>query len=796
MKLSEAWLREWVNPKIDSSTLAEQLTMAGLEVDGIEPAAPPFTGVIVARILSAEKHPNADRLRVCTVDTGQTAPLSIVCGAANARAGLQVPLAQVGAQLPGGLVIKQAPVRGVESSGMLCSAKELGLADGMEGLLELSADAPLGQDFREYLQLDDSVLTLELTPNRGDCLGVQGIAREVGVLNRSPVKGPQIGPVAVLSSESLPVRVAVPESCPAYVGRIVTGINSRAETPLWMRERLRRCGLRSIHPVVDITNYVLLELGQPMHAFDLAKLKGGIEVRQVRTGESLNLLDGQTVELYSSTLVIADESGPVAMAGVMGGLPTAVTADTTDIFFESACFTPNAVAGQGRRYKIHTDSLHRFERGVDPDLQLKAIERATQLLLDVAGGQPGPVTEVRAKHGASTSSIQLRHQRLVRLLGAEVPVTEVERILRDLGMQVVARGPGEWQVTPPSYRYDLALEVDLIEEVARIHGYSRLPLRPQPVDLPAVMESEARVPEYRVREALISRGYQEVITYSFVDPALQSQLDPGQAAINLDNPIAAHMAQMRTTLWSGLLPVWVYNLQRQQGRIRLFELGMRFVPDVQAPQGIRQEPMLAGLVSGSARPEQWALPARPVDFYDLKADVEDVLRLGGSFAQYRVESGARPALHPGQSAQILRDGRVVGWMGRLHPGLAGVLGVKEALPLVFEISLETVRAAHLPQSLPVSEFPFVRRDLALVVPESVSAMMLQVCAQQSEEVLLRDVLIFDVYRGQGLQSGFKSVALGLIFQDYSRTLTDTEVDQSIMRLKTRLEKALGATVRE
>lgn len=796
MKLSEAWLREWVNPKIDSSTLAEQLTMAGLEVDGIEPAAPPFTGVIVARILSAEKHPNADRLRVCTVDTGQTAPLSIVCGAANARAGLQVPLAQVGAQLPGGLVIKQAPVRGVESSGMLCSAKELGLADGMEGLLELSADAPVGQDFREYLQLDDSVLTLELTPNRGDCLSVQGIAREVGVLNRSPVKGPQIDPVAVLSSESRPVRVAVPESCPAYVGRVVTGINSRAETPLWMRERLRRCGLRSIHPVVDITNYVLLELGQPMHAFDLAKLKGGIDVRQARTGESLNLLDGQTVELHSSTLVIADESGPVAMAGVMGGLPTAVTADTTDIFFESACFAPSAVAGQGRRYKIHTDSLHRFERGVDPELQLKAIERATQLLLDIAGGQPGPVTEVRAKRGANPSPIQLRHQRLVRLLGADVPVTEVERILRDLGMQVVARGPGEWQVTPPSYRYDLAIEVDLIEEVARIHGYSRLPLRPQPVDLPAVMESEARVPEYRVREALINRGYQEVITYSFVDPALQSQLDPGQAAINLDNPIAAHMAQMRTTLWSSLLPVWVYNLQRQQGRIRLFELGMRFVPDAQAPHGIRQEPMLAGLVSGSARPEQWALPARPVDFYDLKADVEDVLRLGGSFAQYRVESGARPALHPGQSAQILRDGRVVGWMGRLHPGLAGVLGVKEALPLVFEISLETVRAAHLPQSLPVSEFPFVRRDLALVVPESVSAMMLQVCAQQSEEVLLRDVLIFDVYRGQGLQSGFKSVALGLIFQDYSRTLTDTEVDQSIMRLKTRLEKALGATVRE
>ncbi|MGH8458102.1 MAG: phenylalanine--tRNA ligase subunit beta, partial [Nevskiales bacterium] len=629
-----------------------------------------FKGVIVAQILSAEKHPNADRLRVCTVEAGQAAPLTIVCGAANARAGLRAPLALAGAELPGGLRIRQAPVRGVESSGMLCSARELGLADTSDGLLELSADAPVGQDLREYLHLDDSVLSLELTPNRGDCLSVQGLARELSVLNDLPTTGPRISPVTAVSAESRTIRIESADACPRYAGRAVTGINPKTVTPLWMRERLRRSGLRCIHPVVDITNYVLLELGQPMHAFDLARVQGGIQVRQARSGETLELLDGQTVVLHESTLVIADDRGPVAMAGVMGGLPTAVSADTTDIFFESACFTPKAMAGQGRRYRTHTDSLHRFERGVDPELQLKAIERATQLLLDIAGGAPGPVTDNRAERDAGASPIQLRHARLVRLLGADIAVTEVERILRALGMQVIAREPGEWQVVPPSYRYDLGIEVDLIEEVARIHGYSRLPLRPQQVSLPAAAEAESRISGMRFREALISRGYQEAVTYSFVDPVLQSALDPDHPPMNLDNPIASHLAQMRTTLWSSLLPAWQYNCQRQQGRVRLFELGMRFVRDGQAPTGIRQEPMLAGLISGSARPEQWATPARAVDFYDLKADIEHALRLGGVFERYVFEPGHHPALHPGQSARVLREGRLAGWLGRLHPSLA------------------------------------------------------------------------------------------------------------------------------
>ena len=794
MKLSEAWLREWVNPAVDAVKLAEQLTMAGLEVDSVEPAALAFKGVVVARILSAEKHPNADRLRVCSVEAGQKAPLSIVCGAANARAGLYAPLALVGAELPGGLKIELAPVRGVESSGMLCSPKELGLADAADGLLELPDDAPVGQDLRAYLQLDEAVLTLELTPNRGDCLSVLGLAREIAVLNNLQVTEPKQAPVAAVTSERRSVRVQDAGTCPRYVGRVVSGINPRAVTPLWMRERLRRCGLRSIHPVVDITNYVLLELGQPMHAFDLARLKGDIQVRQACSGEKLALLDEQTVVLHESTLVIADDSGPVAMAGVMGGLPTAVGDDTTDIFFESACFAPKAVAGQGRRYKIHTDSLHRFERGVDPALQARAVERATQLLLEIAGGKPGPVVDVRAEV-TKPAPVPLRHARLTRLLGAEIPAAEIERILRALDMKVTASGPDEWQVAPPSWRYDIAIEADLIEEIARIHGYARLPLRPQQVSLPAVAETETRVSEGRIRECLIQRGYQEAVTYSFVDPQLQAQLDPGTKAIDLDNPIASQMAQMRTTLWSSLLPVWLYNVQRHQDRVRLFELGMRFIRDPGMRDGIRQEPMLAGLIGGLARPEQWAMPARAADFYDLKADVESVLRLGGLFGDYHFEPASHPALHPGQAARVVREGVVVGWLGRLHPGLAKALEVKEVLPLVFELNLGSLNAGRLPVAMPISEYPFIRRDLALVVPELVSAADVLGCIRDAGESLLADVLIFDVYRGQGLQSGFKSVALGLIFQDYSRTLIDTEVDQSTARLQDRLNKVLGATVR-
>lgn len=804
MKLSEAWLREWVNPPVDTAALAEQLTMAGLEVDAVEAAAPPFQGVVVAEILATEPHPNADRLRVCSVSLGQGAPLTIVCGATNARPGLRVPLAQVGAELPG-MQIKLAPVRGIESSGMLCSAKELGLADTSDGLYELPDDAPLGKDLRDYLLLDDAVLTLELTPNRGDCLSIQGLAREVAVLNRLPMNGPGIPAVPAQSQEQRAVVIKDPAACRRYVGRVVTGIDAMARTPQWMRERLRRSGLRSIHPVVDITNYVLLELGQPMHAFDLAKLQGGIEVRRATADEPLALLDGQTVKLHDSTLVIADGSGPIAMAGVMGGLPTAVTPDTCDIFFESACFTPKAVAGQGRRYKIHTDSLHRFERGVDPELQLKAIERATRLLIDIAGGTAGPVTDVRAKEGPAQAPIPLRHAQLTRLLGAELPAQEVEAILATLGLEVKTSGTGTWQVQAPSYRYDLSIEVDLIEEVARVYGYSRLPLRPQQVTLPAVAETESRVPEMRIREALVHRGYQEAITYSFVDPQLQDLLTPGQDAVPLDNPISAQMAVMRTTLWSGLLPAWAYSVQRQQPRVRLFELGMRFEKDPTAPNGIRQQTMIAGLVSGAIWPLQWGGSAkRLVDFYDLKADVEVILGLGGRAAEYRIEAPAagqhHPALHPGQCARVVRitDGRAIGWLGQFSPALAPQmrsLDVGERLPLAFELDAEEVRQARVPLARAISEFPFTRRDLALVVAESVTAAAVLSCAREANIALLQDVVIFDVYRGQGLQSGFKSVALGLIFQDYSRTLTDTEVDRSIAQLQNRLEKALGATVR-
>lgn len=794
MRVSEGWLREWTNPELGSAELAEQLTMAGLEVDSVEPAAPLFSGVVVARILAADKHPNADRLRVCSVEAGRGSPLTIVCGADNARPGLHAPLALAGATLPGGMKIRQAPMRGVESAGMLCSAGELGLAETAEGLLELPGDASIGQDLRDYLRLDDPILTLELTPNRGDCLSVRGLAREIAVLNGLALVEPGVDPVTAAISEALVVRIENPAACRRYAGRVVADIDPDAVTPLWMRERLRRGGFRCIHPVVDITNYVLLELGQPMHAFDLAKLQGGIFVRRAKTGETLDLLDGQTVTLNESTLVIADAGGPVAMAGVMGGLPTAVESGTTSIFFESACFTPVAVAGQGRRYKLQSESLYRFERGVDPELQVRALERATQLLVAIAGGKPGPVTDVIAE-SAAAAPVRLRHARLTRLLGAEVSATETERILRALGMQLTAAQAGEWQVIPPAWRYDIAIEADLIEEVARVHGYGRLTLRRQPVTLPELADTENRVPESRIRECLVQRGYQEAVTYSFVDPTLQARLDPETLKIDLDNPIAGQMAQMRSTLWSSLLPAWLHNLQRQQSRIRLFELGLRFVGDSQAPDGIRQMPVLAGLISGSARPEQWAVPARPADFYDLKADVESVLRLGGGFAHYDFEPAVHPALHPGQSARVQRDGRPVGWLGRLHPGLASPLDVKEALPLVFELDLKAIRDARLPVAANIPEFPFARRDLALIVPEQVSVAALMACVTAADDPLLRDVLVFDVYRGQGLQSGFKSVALGLIFQDYSRTLTDTEVDQSVTRLQDRLKAVLNATVR-
>ena len=644
MKISEQWLREWVNPPLSTTELAAQLTMAGLEVEGVEPVAPASAGVVVGEVVSIAPHPNADQLKICQVNVGDTQPLTIVCGASNVRVGMRAPLAIVGAELPNGMVIKQAKLRGVESHGMLCSATELGLSEGASGLLELPADTRIGEDVYEYLRLDDVSIELSLTPNRGDCLSVAGIARELSALNNIPINIKQIQYVKEIISSKIEVKVTVPADCPRYLGRVLKGINRAAKTPLWMQERLRRSGVRSISPVVDITNYVLLELGQPMHAFDLAKLHGGIQVRHATPGEAITLLDGQRINLTPGTLVIADQHQALALAGIMGGLDAAISDGTDDLFLESAFFAPRLLAGRARSYGLHTDSSFRFERGVDPELPRLAMERATQLLLEVVGGQPGPIIEVVSpQHLPARQPIVLRKARLQQLLGIDIPADQTADILQRLGLQPTAH-PAGWQVIPPSYRFDIAIEADLIEEIARVYGYNRLPTAQAQVTLSMRPQSETRLALNSLRQVLVDRGYQEIVTYSFVAPKLQQLLDPLRTPIALANPISSDMAVMRTTLWCGLIQTLIYNQNRQQTRLRLFESGLNFIKQ---DTDIIQEKYIAGLVMGDAYPKQWGLPARSVDFYDVKADIEALTALGGKPAAFDYTAQRHPALHPG-----------------------------------------------------------------------------------------------------------------------------------------------------
>ena len=793
MRVSLAWLREWVEVPEGAEALAERLTMAGLEVEAIEPAAPAFSGVVVAEVLEVAPHPDADRLRVCRVAAGGE-PLQVVCGAPNVRPGLRAPLATVGAALPDGTRIRRARLRGVESHGMLCSARELGLADDAEGLWELPPEAPVGEDLHRWLDLDDQVLEVALTPNRADCLSVRGIARETAALHGVALGGPRWEPVAAAREDRLPVAVEAPEACPRYLGRVVRGVDPAARTPLWMAERLRRAGLRSLGPLVDVTNYVLLELGQPLHAFDLARLREGITVRLARAGERIALLDGREVALEPDTLVIADAGGPVALAGIMGGAGSAVGPGTRDVFLECAFFAPGAIAGRARRHGLHTESSHRFERGVDPAMQREALERATGLLLEIAGGEPGPVTEVLSEaHLPRRPAIAFRPQRARRLLGAELADSEMRALLERLGLSCEAPGEGPWRVTPPSWRFDLAIEADLVEEVARLHGYGRLPEAPlagSPVMPPA---PEGLLDEGRIRTLLADRGYHEAVTYSFVPEALQRRLDPEAEPVRLQNPLSAELAVMRTTAWVGLLQALQRNLARQQERVRLFELSMRFV---RQGSEITQEKTLAILAAGPAWPEQWGLDSRrPVDFHDVKGDLEALAAATGAPGAFAFEAAAHPALHPGQSARVLRDGEPVGWIGALHPEVAGALDV--GVPVVLlEVALEAVRRARVPRFEPLSPFPAVRRDLAVVVDEAVPAARIAETVRAAAGPLLRELRIFDVYTGPGVEAGRKSVSLGLIFQESSRTLTDEEINGVVARVVARLEEAVGATLRQ
>lgn len=792
MRFSEAWLREHANPDINTDQLVHQLTMAGLEVDGVEPAAPDFSNVVVGKVTEIQPHPNADRLKVCSVETGSGDPLQIVCGAANVHEDMRVPVALIDAVLPGDFKIRRSKLRGVESSGMLCSEAELGLAETADGLMALPADARPGQNIREYLQLDDQIIEVDLTPNRADCLSIEGVAREVAVQNRLTVNNRSCTATEISSKRKFGVRVEAAEACPRYLGRVIENVDSSAVTPLWMQERLRRAGLRSLGPLVDVTNYVMLEVGQPLHAFDLDRLETEIVVRFAAEGESLELLNGEHVDLIADSLIIADAAKPLALAGIMGGQQSAVGDQTVNIFLECAFFTPAVIMGKARNYGLHTDSSHRFERGVDPELQTRAIERATLLITEICGGKPGPVVDRTATEFIPRPAcIRLRPQRVKKILGIEAAPAEIEDILQRLGMTLETDGD-IWIVTPPSNRFDIAIEADLIEEIGRTLGYDNLPLNSPVIHAELDQVSETEIELDRVKDLLAARGYQEAITYSFVDEELQNLIAPGKQPIRLSNPISSELSVMRASLWSGLLTAAQKNIHRQHTRIRLFESGLRFEASA---DGINQTKTVAGLITGTVLDENWAQqPARPADFFDIKSDVEALLNASGD--TFGFAAAEHPALHPGQSAQIrTSSGQIAGWVGMLHPLLEKKLDFDQQV-FLFELDQQFVLRKSMPGFRKLSRFPSVRRDLALIVGQSLPASEIVDFIRDSGDQVIQEVKVFDVYQGQGVESGRKSVALGLILQDSSGTLQESEIDAIVSGILDRLNDKYDAKLRE
>lgn len=793
MKISENWLREWVNPSISSDDLVAQITLAGLEVDEVLPVAAEFTGVVVGEIISAEPHPNADKLQVCQVTDGAE-QFQVVCGAPNARAGIKIPFAKIGAVLGVDFKIKKAKLRQVESFGMLCSASELGLSDDHDGIMELPLDAQTGEDFRAFLGLDDQIIDVDLTPNRSDCLSLAGLAREVGVLNKVDVTPVEVTAAAVSIDDAFSVRVEASGACPRYLGRVIRGVNVATQTPLWMTEKLRRSGIRSIDPIVDITNYVMLELGQPMHAFDLAHLSQSVVVRMATKDEKIVLLDGQEVSLREDTLVIADEKAPLAIAGVMGGEGSGVNDETQNIFLESAFFTPLALAGKARSYGLHTDSSHRFERGVDATLQEKALERATMLVVEIAGGQVGPI--VREETVASlpeATVVTLRRKKLDQYLAISIDKELVTDILTRLGLEMLEVTDEAWVTKAPSHRFDIAIEADLIEEVARIYGYDNLPSSMPQAAVNFTPQSESKTPIQALRSVLVAQGYQEAITYSFIDPVLSKQFLPDIEPVPLANPISADMGVMRPSLIPGLVKAYLHNQNRQQARVRLFETGRRFIGTVEALDELDQQQQISGLIAGSRDSEAWYHNSDKVDFYDLKAHVDALFDLNdGNQPSY--ERSKCEFLHPGRSADIFVDGEFVGMLGELHPQLSKSLGLNQPL-YVFDIALSAVLDAKLPEYKTISKFPEVRRDLALLVDRAVPVSELEKVISGSAGDAFKDVFVFDVYQGQGVDDTKKSVALGLTWQHPSHTLSDEEVNNSVEQTVAALSEQLGAVVR-
>ena len=812
MKFSESWLREWVNPALSSDELAHQITMAGLEVDGVDPVAGEFTSVIIGEVVECGPHPDADKLQVTKISLGDYSSayvekgelVDIVCGAKNCRLGLKVAVATVGAVLPGDFKIKKAKLRGVVSNGMLCSESEIGLSDSSDGIMELAQDAPLGTCVREYLDLDDVTIDVDLTANRGDCLGLKGLAREVGVLNSQSVNEVEITAVQPTIDDAISITIEAEEACPRYLGRVIKGINLNAQTPLWMVEKLRRCGTRAIDPVVDVTNYVLLELGHPMHAFDLAKIDGGINVRFANKDEKLTLLDEKEVTLKNKTLVIADtgsagESKALAMAGIFGGLHSGVTNETKDIFLESAFFAPLSIIGKARQYGLHTDASHRYERGIDPTLQHEAMERATKLLIDIVGGQAGPIVEAKSDENIpKTKNVSLRREKLDGRIGHHIGDEQVSEILSRLGFDVSEQDSGNakvWQVVVPAYRFDIKIEVDLIEEVARIFGYNNIPNVAPKATLKMVKQQEANISVDKLKHTLVNRDYQEAITYSFVDPKVQSLLHPDEAVMTLPHPISSEMSVMRLSLFTGLLQSVVYNQNRQQARVRLFETGLRFVPDESAENGVRQQNMIAGVIGGNRSDEHWGIEKAATDFYDIKGDVEALLSLTADATSYEFSSAEIAALHPGQTAKITRNGTLVGYVGALHPELERKLGLN-GRTLIFELLLSEVLVQQIPEACDISRFPANRRDLAVVVKEDVDAKNVLQLVEKVGGNYLIDLNLFDVYQGQGIEDGYKSLAIALVLQDTNKTLEDKEITDVINRVVETLKTELNATLRD
>ncbi len=789
MQFSENWLRTFVNPNLNSDELGHALTMAGLEVEEMTPAGVAFTKVVIGEIISAEKHPDADRLQVCKVNVGSEI-LQIVCGASNARVGLKAPCALVGAELPG-FAIKEAKVRGVESFGMMCSSKELGLAEEATGLLELPDDAKVGQDIREYLSLNDHLLTLKLTPNRADCLSILGIARDVAAITGAPFNVPKITPAKIESQRTQAVLVHAQEVCPAYFGRVIEGVNAQVATPDWMLRNLERSGVRSISAIVDITNYVLLELGQPMHAFDLAKITGAIDVRFAKTGETIKLLNDTEVKLASNDLVIADNSGAIALAGVMGGEPTSVTDTTTSIFLESAFFIPDVIAGKARRLGLSTDSSYRFERGVDFGNTKHALERATALVLEICGGKAGEITEVVSKMPAR-NTVTLRYARLLSVLGILISQKAVGTLLKQLGFEFTESTEG-FAVKAPSYRFDISREEDLIEEIARLHGYDKIPAITPTANFAMLDAPEAALDLAWVRDGLQAQGYQEVITYSFVDESWERDLMGNSNPIKLKNPIASNMSVMRSSLWGGLLDALVYNLNRKQERALVFEVGASYFAensgDFAEKHSYREQTQVSGLFYGEAQPEQWGVKALDVDFYDVKATVDSLTR---GLAEYRAE--AHPALHPGQSARVYLYGMPIGWLGKLHPKWQQ----RYSLPkntVLFELAVMPLMQTKVPKYQEVSKFLPVRRDIAIVVDVNLPVQTIVDAVQEAKIPLLHQIQLFDVYQGKGIAENKKSLAFLVLMQDTHKTLLDIEAETAMTELLKLLENKFSATLR-